>query len=186
MALGFSGVKGALTGMHFLVDTEPQPVPTQKHKRSVRNSPRRITPQQQQETLSRSQLEEALADWICNSHQRDVGEDFTVSIYDEGRSTGINFLLQLKSTRDWKGLVSAKYGNNIRISLKVKDLTHWEDTSPPVVVAIWDVTARIGFWQDVPAIVKALDAQGSGWRKQSSVTVSVLPSQIFDKCSFSA
>ena len=135
--------------------------------------PRRMTSQQSQETVSRAQFKEALQDWVCNSHDEDYGEDFTVSIYDDGRSTGLTFLAQLKSTTDWKSLIPKRKPKELHYSLEVKDLVHWEDTVPPVVIVVWDVTARCGFWQDVPSILKDLQKHTSGWRRKESATVIV-------------
>lgn len=143
--------------------------------------PRRLTPQKEQEHVSRGQLVEALKGWVCNSLSEDFGEDFFVSIYDDGRSTGLTFQLQLKSTADAASLVPKRNADEIRYGLEVADLEHWEDASPPVVVVIWDVVKRVGYWQDVPAIIKALSKKNKKWRTKETVTVSVPVRQQLDE-----
>jgi len=135
--------------------------------------PRRMTPQQNQETLSRSQFEGAISGWVWNPHTNDYGEDYTVSIYEDGRSTGLTFLAQLKSTTDWRSFVPQGSPDEIHYSLEVKDLQHWADTAPPVVVILWDVQEVCGFWQTVPAILEALRTQNPSWQSQGTATVAI-------------
>lgn len=151
-----------------------------------RKPPRRRTSQQRQEQLSRAQFRAVLADWVCQDPTEDLGEDFLVSIYDDGVSTGLSFHVQLKSVADLstKAPTSA---SNIHYSLDVKDLLHWEDASPPVVLIVWDVEKSDGYWRDIPSILDELDTldrkkgtkapsveqRASGWRSQKTKTVSI-------------
>jgi hypothetical protein len=42
-----------------------------------------------------------------------------------------------------------------------------------VVLVIWDVKLRTGWWRPIPEIIKDLDAKAKGWRKKKTVAVSV-------------
>jgi hypothetical protein len=88
--------------------------------------PRRLSPQMQQENVSWGQLQECLADWNCNSLKRDIGEDFHVGILDDGRSTGLTFLVQLKSVTDWRPFVRVGHADEVHYRIEVGDLEHWE------------------------------------------------------------
>ena len=139
--------------------------------------PKRLTPEKIQEQASRGQLVDALKGWNCNSLREDLGEDFLVGIYDDGRSTGLTFQLQLKSTSNLRSLIPKKDTKVVRYPIEVKDLEHWEDASPPVVVVVWDVVRKIGCWQDVPAIITALTKTNTKWRSKMKVNVSLPVSQ---------
>ena len=67
---------------------------------SHRSAGRRLTVEQQQEYRSRGQFDDRFSEygWVVNSRERDHGEDISIDIYDEGRSVGLSFLAQLKST----------------------------------------------------------------------------------------
>lgn len=135
----------------------------------------RRTKQQRQERVSRNQLEEAWEDWVFQPTTEDLGEDFLIQIYEHGQYSKLSFLTQLKSTTDLKSLKLATE-DCYSYPLEVKDLLHWEGSSPPVVVIVWDVKKRKGVWLDVPAILKQLDDSNPGWRTQN-VSVKVrLPS----------
>lgn len=101
-----------------------------------------------------------------------------MAIYDNGCSTGLNFLVQLKSTTDWRSHL--KKGGTLSYPLFVKDLTHWADTVPPVVLVLWDTTENRGFWQDIPTILGELEARGTTWQKRHSATVRIPMEHCFD------
>ncbi len=131
----------------------------------------RLSPEMRQEQDSLNQIRYWLKGWNPGSYERDLGEDLVVQIYDEdGSSTGLSFQIQAKSTTNL-GQHEAGVRTTVPQRLDVKDLTHWEDTSPPVVVILWDVGLQRGVWQDVPAIISTLDKAGTEWRSKGTVTV---------------
>lgn len=145
-----------------------------KAKRS--NSPmvrQRRVPQHEQEKLSRHQLAICWKEWSLQSSAEDLGEDLLVQIYAEGRSTGLAFYVQLKSTTDMDGLVSKKNGKFIEYRVATKDLLHWENSLPPVVLTIWDVQKNRGLWQDIPSALKALDGADPKWRTRQTAAVQI-------------
>ena len=136
---------------------------------------RRYSREAQQEDRSEGQIRDRLAEvgWAVDRLGRDLGEDLLVQIHDDGRSTGLSFYVQLKSVRGAERRRRKREPEALRYPLEVKDLLHWEVQTTPVVLVIWDVEKRAGYWQMIPEIIKALDAQGQEWRVQKTVTVSV-------------
>ncbi|KYF75474.1 hypothetical protein BE17_19125 [Sorangium cellulosum] len=140
---------------------------------------RRYSREVQQEDRSAAQLRARLAEvgWLADRHERDVGEDFLVRIYDQGISTGLLFHVQLKSVLDAERRKSKRAPKELRFRLEVKDLEHWEVQTSLVVLLIWDVEQRAGYWQTIPAVIEALDARDAAWREQKTVTVTVPATQ---------
>ena len=134
----------------------------------------RYSPEQRQEDRSEGQLKERFAElgWPCDRLGRDLGEDLNVRIYDEGAWSGLTFLVQLKSTADSAAL-KRKRSPTLAYELEVKDLLHWEVSTTLVVLVIWDVKMRTGWWRPIPEIIKDLDASTKGWRKNKTGAVSV-------------
>ncbi len=135
---------------------------------------RRYSREQQQEDRSADQLKLRFNElgWLCDRPDRDLGEDLNVRIYDEGASSGLNFLVQLKSTTNSASL-TRKRSADLAYKLDVKDLLHWEVSVTLVVLVIWDVEKQTGWWRPIPEIIKDLDATMNEWRRQKTVAASV-------------
>lgn len=135
---------------------------------------RRYSREQQQEDRSEGQLKDRFAalGWPCDRLGRDLGEDLSVRIYDDGASSGLTFLVQLKSTAASAAL-KRKRSAALAYPLEVKDLLHWEVSTTLVVLVVWDVEKQTGWWRSIPEIIKELDATTKGWREQKTVTVTV-------------
>src|SRR4051812_26037884 len=116
---------------------------------------RRFSKEQQQENLSRRQFCERLdlSGWIPSGVETDMGEDLLVRIFDEGETTGLTFYVQLKSTAD-SGKRLHRKTRTIAYPLAVKDLEHWEKQATLVVLVVWDVEKREGWWQSIPTIIQ--------------------------------
>jgi Domain of unknown function (DUF4365) len=139
---------------------------------------RRYGRESQQEDLSEAQIRERFAElgWPSDRLGRDTGEDLHVRIFDDGNWTGLSFLVQLKSASD-ADRFQRKRHPALGYPLHVKDLLHWEVATTLVILIVWDVEKREGWWQPIPEIIKELDEKGKGWRKKqkqtSKVTVTV-------------
>lgn len=146
--------------------------------------PRRYSREQQQENRSRAQLVERLSEpeigWIASTVETDMGEDLLVRIYDNGVSSGLSFYIQLKSAADAKRLKKKKTPE-FAYKLDVKDLEHWEWSTTLVVLVLWDVQERTGWWRSIPEIITELDTISKTWRKQQTVTVNVPQANGTDK-----
>jgi hypothetical protein len=138
---------------------------------------KRYSPQAQQEDRSEGQFRDRMAEtgvgWSVNRMGRDLGEDLVVQVYDQGASTGLSFYVQLKSVADAERKKPKRGPEVLRYRLEVKDLRHWEVQTTLVVLVVWDVEKREGYWQTTPRIVAELDKTNEGWRDKKSVTVSL-------------
>jgi hypothetical protein len=128
-------------------------------------SKRRSTSQLEQEKKSRLQLEECLSDfgWHLSSPNPDLGEDFIVEVYHQGRNTGVAFYVQEKSVTNLEERKTKD--NRLVYTLKVKDLKHWDKFSLPVVIVVWDVNLREGKWGLAKDLISSLDRNNPKWRK---------------------
>lgn len=131
----------------------------------------RYTPQKKQELRSRHQLADRLTEfgWVPVVPE-DLGEDFIVHIYHEGRATGVNFFVQLKSVTNLNG---RRKGDYLPYSFEVKDLLHWEQFTLPVVLIVWDVELREGRWVLLSSGIQELDKAHTEWRRQKTKTINI-------------
>jgi len=126
----------------------------------------------QQEQKSRDQVQELFDDvgWVASPPKLDLGEDFLVHIYLNAAATGIVFHLQVKSVTD---IELRRRKGFFDYRLEVKDLVHWSGFGSPVVLVIWDVTQRTGYWALISQLIDRLDRESPTWRKQKRATVHV-------------
>ena len=131
--------------------------------------PIRFTSEKQQELISRSQFCERLVEfgWIPVSPE-DLGEDFIVHIYFEGKATGASFYVQEKSIIN---LDARRKGEFLPYSFEVKDLIHWEKFVQPVILLIWDIKLREGRWTLLKDAIKEIDQKRPKWRGQKETRV---------------
>lgn len=136
---------------------------------------RRLAPETAQEKRSKGQFIERMGEvgWNEFRPETDLGEDYAIQIHDGGASTGLSFYVQLKSIQDAQQRRPKGGAEELRYRLEVKDLERWEVQTTPVVLVVWDVRARRGYWQMIPKIVADLDRDNQGWREKKTVTVSV-------------
>ncbi len=133
----------------------------------------RLSRQQEQENVSRKQLAEFLEThgFVTADVNPDLGEDLLVRIYDQGVSTGLSFYVQLKSVDDIDKHI-LKTGE-ISFSLEVKDLQHWAAQAVAVVLVIWDVKRKQGWWIWINEAIKPLQARGDAWKRNATARVRV-------------
>jgi hypothetical protein len=140
----------------------------------------RYTNQQEQEDVSRGQLQARLTQygWPIDSIGRDLGEDFIVRIYDAGIYSGLAFYVQLKSTVGLESL--ARQDNLLRYPISASDLEHWSTSAIPVFIIIWDIRMQCGCWVSVADSVGELSARKAHWRSQRTVRIRVPRSNATD------
>lgn len=134
---------------------------------------RRLSPEKEQEELSRSQFAAFLKQygWVVDDILVDIGEDLLVRILDDGVSSGIAAFFQLKSISDINQYKLR--GKQISYPVKVDHLEHWEQQGVPVVLVVWDVTTNKGYWIYIPDVIEALDNKNTHWRKQKQVSIRI-------------
>jgi hypothetical protein len=150
-----------------------------------RKPSRRYSRESQQEDRSEGQIKERFAElgWPCDRVGRDLGEDLRVRIFDEGQSTGLEFYVQLKSAANAERLKKKK-SPALGYRLEVAALEHWEVSTTLVVLVVWDVEKRVGWWRPVPEIIKELDEASKDWRKRITVTATVPLANATDDAGF--
>lgn len=131
----------------------------------------RFSPEQQQENISRNQIGEFFEShgFVTSAITTDLGEDILVRIYDKGVSTGISFYVQLKSTDNIE-----KYRlrtGDISYPFQVKDLEHWSSQAITVILIVWDINQRQGWWIWINNAIKWLNENNSDWLKNETVNV---------------
>lgn len=140
---------------------------------SVVTLSRRLTPAKQQELISRNQFAERLIQFGWMPHvPEDLGEDFIVHVYFEGRATGVVFHVQIKSIINLQQRRRRRGKYVAYDDFKIKDLKHWDGFSHPVVLVVWDIDLREGRWLLVKDAIAYLDQRRPEWRaRDGRITV---------------
>jgi len=135
---------------------------------------RRFTKEQEQENRSRAQLQDRISEmgWTFAEPGTDLGEDMIINVYFKGIATGVSFYLQLKSISN---KTKRQSKSHIKYRFKIKDLLHWESFAIPVLLMVWNVDVRKGWWVFADNAVRNLDANRPNWRKNISSTTVELP-----------
>ena len=136
---------------------------------------RRSMPADDQEARSVGQFMERLAllGWKPQGPRKDYGEDYLVQIWDDGVPSGLSFYVQLKSITNAEKRKGKRDSQTLHYKLEVKDIDHWAAHAVPVVLVIWDVQARVGYWQTIRRVVEGLEKEKPKWRQNVHVTVNV-------------
>lgn len=138
---------------------------------SIPNRPKRMTSQQQCGFLGECQIAEHFLQygWVPQTISPDIGEDFIVSILDDGCSSGLSFYVQVKSSRRLKKL---KNGDYSRV-FETKDIQHWEDHIPCVFLCAWDIDKQMGHWLNIADAISQLNKKQPKWRNKKNITLHI-------------
>ena len=60
-----------------------------------------------------------------------------------------------------------------RLAFDVKDLEHWEAQATAVLLAVWDVQQKRGWWIWINHAIEFLSQSNAGWRGKSEVNVHI-------------
>jgi len=132
---------------------------------------KRLGKETKQERDSRRQFKDFIEGygWVVYDEDPDLGEDFLIKIFRDGVPSGISFQVQLKSTKDINTLQLRD--GRIRYRLDVDDLEHWDVEWPPVLLVIWDISSKSGWYIHIAEVIKYLDDNRPNWRNQETTTV---------------
>jgi len=141
---------------------------------------KRLGKETQQERNSRRQFKEFVEGygWVAYEEDPDLGEDFLIKIFRDQVPSGISFQIQLKSTKDINSL-RMKDGR-ISYRLDVDDLEHWDVEWPPVMLVIWDISSKNGWYIFAEQAIKNLDENRPNWRNQKTTTIYILYTNALD------
>lgn len=142
---------------------------------------KRLGKETSQELISSSQFTEFITDygWVVYDEDPDLGEDFLIKIFRDQVPSGISFQVQLKSTKDID-ILRLKDGR-IRYRIDVDDLEHWDAELPPVMLVIWDISRKTGWYTHISEVTKYLDDNRPNWRNQETTTVYIPYTNSLDK-----
>lgn len=125
-------------------------------------------------------------EWMPNEPNLDLGEDFLVNVYENGRSTGLTLFVQHKSTDNiekfkLKGHAAFSY------PIHVADLIHWRKSATPVYLIVCDAKIKsqryyLGLYE---SFFSELGADNQTWRDQETVNVRIPTKNLFDELAFS-
>lgn len=106
--------------------------------------------------------------WEPREETPDYGIDYVVEVFAKGRSTGLRFGVQLKSTTSLKTTVEA-----VHVPFRTNNLADYVDKQRlPVFLVVVDIHSRKGFWCFLQGYVD--DGKlAPGWRAQKSVTIKI-------------
>jgi tetratricopeptide (TPR) repeat protein len=133
---------------------------------------RRQTWQHIFEERSESQLKDAFGSvgWVVERLKHDYGEDLFGRQFEQGNPTGHEFFIQLKGT-DNVEQYRLKRGGTFSYPIELVNLAQWYSYTLPVILILWDITTRIGYWVHVqPFIQHNLDKNSSWLDNKSSAT----------------
>jgi hypothetical protein len=130
------------------------------------------------EDMSFFPLGEALAEhwWTIGDIRRDIGVDHLVQVCDKtddghAEPVGLSFLVQLKSISKPSKHQVRDDPSVIIYRFYVSDLIHWSrEACAPVVLIVWDIKNRVGYWRLVSDVLEELD-KSADWRSKTKVTI---------------
>lgn len=82
----------------------------------------------------------------------DYGEDFFLRIFHKGNPTGHDFYIQLKGTK--KVAAYRLKSGELSCPIEAITLAQWHDFPIPVVLVLWDIERRVGYWQHVQPFIE--------------------------------
>jgi hypothetical protein len=129
---------------------------------------RRVTEEQKTGEIGEGQVATRFTELGWNSHKvsPDYGEDLIINIADDGVPAGLGFWAQVKSTEDISAFQLKSGNRDYSYPVEVKDLNHWRDHRPPVVLILWDIKRLVGYWVMVDDAIKALSEKGAEWQEK--------------------
>jgi hypothetical protein len=86
--------------------------------------------------------------WAIEELDKDYGQDLLVRIFDAGQATPYSFYVQVKAVTDANRIRTAD-GGYLRFRCRRDNFDHWLDFWEPVVLAVWDPSLDIAYWEIV-------------------------------------
>lgn len=124
-----------------------------------------------QEAESFAQLKQCWSGWVPARPEPDIGIDLVFDVVDEdGVPAGVSFNVQVKSTPRLEDHVSKK--GRLTYRIEVDHLRKWEPYRPMILV-VWDTTAKKGCWQDITETIAALNREQPDWRSKKKLSVTL-------------
>ncbi len=133
------------------------------------------------EIKSEDQIKELIHNlgWEVNRFGRDYGEDLWVQMFKDGNPSREVFFIQLKGTDN-----STQYALQSGVfsyPIDVVNLAQWFSYPFPVIVVLWDITNRFGYWLHIQPYIANTLKSSPGWLNDLDAErqVHIPPTQIF-------
>lgn len=88
------------------------------------------------------------ANWIFQPPHEDIGIDGVVVICEDSPSNGLEFRVQIKSSKDWE-----IHKESILLRVKKGNLKYWLTGFNPTLVVLYDTTKKIGWYSWVNQLI---------------------------------
>jgi hypothetical protein len=134
---------------------------------------KRYSDEMQQEEISRLQFKRLIAErgWVSQGILPDLGEDIRIRIFREGVSTGLDFQVQLKSTKDIQNYQLSD--GTISYGFDTDDIKNWGMENTPVYIVIWDTAKETGWYILIDEVIRKLDGRKKNWGEQGEVNIHI-------------
>ncbi|MCP4411864.1 MAG: DUF4365 domain-containing protein [Gammaproteobacteria bacterium] len=121
------------------------------------------------EGRSEDQLKDAFKSvgWVVERLRHDYGEDLFARPFENGNPTGNDFFIQLKGT-DNVEQYHLRDKQTFSYPIELVNLMQWYSFTLPVILIIWDITSRIGFWLHVQPFIKQKLEINPNWLENKS------------------
>jgi tetratricopeptide (TPR) repeat protein len=130
---------------------------------------KRLTWQHDFEEKSELQLKEAFVSfgWRAERLKYDYGEDLIGRQFENGNPTGKDFYIQLKGTDNIQQYQLTK-SRVLSYEIELVNLNQWFSYSLPVILIIWDITNRVGYWLHVQPFIQEILYKQPQWLENTS------------------
>ncbi len=116
------------------------------------------------ESRSEAQLKDVFGSvgWVVERISEDYGEDLYGRPFENGNPTGNDFFIQLKGTDD-VSQYKLKTKEYFSYKISLENLRQWHRFYVPVILVIWDISKRTGYWVHVQPIIRSKLESKSNW-----------------------
>jgi tetratricopeptide (TPR) repeat protein len=116
------------------------------------------------EDRSESQLNDAFQSvgWVVERLKKDYGEDLFVRPFENGNPVGHEFFVQLKGTDNIEQYF-VDNGKYFSYPIELVNLEQWYTFTLPIILILWDINKRIGYWVHVQPFIKQKLAENLNW-----------------------
>ncbi|MCP4149394.1 MAG: DUF4365 domain-containing protein, partial [bacterium] len=112
-----------------------------------------------------------LPEWVTRSQEKDYGIDFEVEVFENNKSTGYLFKVQLKGTENVNTGIKNTHNS---FSMEIKHLEYYlEKLMFPVFLVLCDVKTKAVYWLDMQANKTLNAAYEKVKGKQKSLTLQI-------------
>lgn len=118
-----------------------------------------------------------LPDFVTRAQHPDLGVDYDIELAEAAQGSNIHFSVQLKSVANGE---ADPDGQSLKFVIETSRLHYLSRTLCGSLLVVYDTSRHNMFYRWVHEIVSELDADGTAWRSQRSVTIRLPLSNILN------